>query len=813
MRVSRRGVLAGVAGGMATTGAVATNSAPGILSSLTGEEIDRVSSGNRWVRLARMADGGYALQFGSGNEPVCVLEKAVGVRWYRKDGQLPDGERRQAWTSARSIGSSGDLFELEAVIADARQGSWLARTTVRSEAEGFRLVTRFTRQGDPRAASVRMHVDFAIDPAGAFTMLPGSVYNGNKADRIFPRPYMPMPTYGEFKARPASFQKDRVTADIPRMDASTDWTVHLWGHQAASAEISIFDPVRKAGAHLAYPRTQGDAVIGVILTGDPAEGRYSATIENPCVRERRYRLCKWTASEDKPRLFAHGDQATVELMVSVVRTPDVPSFVTSWTAMRDLRRAGRAPGQTGPIPPMPLVVPRSHASAITLAYNSEALWDERGFYRTVDRQSTDPRELILGWASGTMELMAMYRLGSAKTRERVRRTMALILDEGQAPGGLFYGARMSGRWTGADENFDYIWAVNALTPRRTTDTVFGGLDLADTLRAGGSRDEKALADRLDAALRKACDALVRVWRKEGEIPFLLEPKSEKALWRGGFGGARAIGCLARAADRWRNPVYLAVAREIADRYIAAGLSRGETWGGPSDVLQGTTDQESLTAFTEGLVLLHRVTKAPAYRQAALHAADLLATWALNEHVVFPPDTLMGKKNLHLVGALNASTQNCWGTPGLCTNSGNFLLELYEATGEPRLMDLLSDISRVAMQMVVLRDKEWGELKPGQMTECASFNDVPTEFGEPYIGTGAHWPVNAMLLCQVELPSVYIDAERCWTLDHLDARLTSNGRALIGNPTPFPAQAKVAWRGGGTVTVALRPGESKDVARP
>lgn len=768
-----------------------------------------LKNGERWLRLVQ-ENGKVEVRAGIGPETTAILREPLGVCWYQNDGNMPDGERRAAWQRAETSAKGDALWTLTGQVSDPKGGTWEAATQVKKDGEGFRLITQFTRRGAPRAASVRVHTRFTAPPVKSYTLIPGAVYNGNRADAIVPRNYCPLLTNYEVQTREAGTGR-RVVADIPRQDASTWWTVHLWGHQSASASVSAFNSQTKGGVHLGYARTEGGRVLGVIHTTDPQTNFHQVTIENPCVRSRRFRNCTWVTAPDRPHRFADGESAVVELRLMPVTSPDVPTFVSSWTAERALRRQGKAPGQNGTLPQTPDVMPRSHASTLAIDWNDNHLWNEKGYYKTIHAGESHPRELILGWGSGTMTLWAMFRLGTPQMKERVRRTTQFIIENAQAPGGLFYGVKMrDGRWVTADGDLDYFWAMNALTPRRTTDTVYYGFYLADALRTENGTGDKELAARLDKSLLKACDALARVWKKEGNIPFLLDPHTERTVWAGAFGGARAISCLVLAAGRFNRPDLLQTAKAIAEKYVADGIARGETWGGPTDVMQGTTDNESITALTEGLTLLHGATKDPQHLKWASQAADLLATWVLDEPIEFPKDSVLGSNNIQPFGALIASTQNAWGTPGMCVNSGVFLLDLYERTGQGRYMDMLSDIVRLPMQMMVRPGQKWGSLEPGQMTECASFNDVPGEFGHAYTGS-ATWPVNAMLVGEVELPSIYMDNQQLWRLDHLTAKLDDKGVVTVGNPTEFPATARLRWRNGTTANLTLKPGETTTYA--
>jgi hypothetical protein len=766
-------------------------------------------SGDRWLRLNASASDTIELSAGLGAETCATYPAPLGVAWYRNDRNLPDGERHASWHRFEESGDPSAPWTLFGEISDPAGGSWTAATKVRVDGTGFRLVTTFTRHGPARAASVRIHTRFTAPPSRAYTLSPGAIYNGNRSDVVVPRGYCPLPTEFELATRETGLQR-RVIADIPRQDASTWWTVHLWGYQAASASVSTFDPEHRVGAHLGYARTDGPRVLGVIHTADPVANFHQVTVENPSVRARRYHHCEWIPSKDRPYRFNNGETALVELRLVPVAAEGVPAFISTLQDERALRRRGLAPGQHGIAPGIPDVMPRSYATQLAVGWVDRHRWNKQGFYRNGEVEN--PRELVLGWGHGTAMMLGLFQLGDEQVKTRIRRMTELVLKEAQAPGGLFYGVRFNGHWLGADGNLDSFWAMNSLTSRRTTDTVYFALDIADALRAAGSPADRALADRVDAAMLRACEALVRIVTRDGNLPFLLDARSERAVWPGGFGGARAIGALVRGAGRWNRPEFLATAKSLAALYAREGLARGDLWGGPSDVMQGTSDNESLTALAEGLTLLHGVTREPVHLRWAEQAADLLATWALDEHIVFPTGSLLARNGVHPFGSLVANTQNSWGTPGLCVSDGKFLLDLYERTGHARHLDLLSDISRMPMQMMVRSGQQWGKLEPGQMTECASFSDVSNDFGDAYVSS-AVWPVNAMLISEVALPSIYVDGQRVWRFDHVSASVDGSGLVTVGNPTSYLARIRVQWRGGATVKLSLAPGATVTCSQP
>jgi hypothetical protein len=94
-----------------------------------------------------------------------------------------------------------------------------------------------------------------------------------------------------------------------------------------------------------------------------------------------------------------------------------------------------------------------------------------------------------------------------------------------------------------------------------------------------------------------------------------------------------------------------------------------------------------------------------------------------------------------------------------------------------------------------------------MTECSSFNDIPGDFGHAYLRP-ATWPVNSMMLAEIELPSIYIDGKKIWNLDHMEVKVQPDGQFKIFNPTKHPANLSIKRRNGASERIRLMPSESK-----
>ncbi|MFM8764898.1 MAG: hypothetical protein ACKOEZ_08715, partial [Spartobacteria bacterium] len=69
---------------------------------------------------------------------------------------------------------------------------------------------------------------------------------------------------------------------------------------------------------------------------------------------------------------------------------------------------------------------------------------------------------------------------------------------------------------------------------------------------------------------------------------------------------------------------------------------------------------------------------------------------------------------------------------------------------------------------------------------------------------AGWVLTAFLQQTVELPSVYVDGEKAWCLDHLQVAM-ENGVLAVTNPTSYDAAATIRVRGGSIHQMQLPPG--------
>jgi hypothetical protein len=69
--------------------------------------------------------------------------------------------------------------------------------------------------------------------------------------------------------------------------------------------------------------------------------------------------------------------------------------------------------------------------------------------------------------------------------------------------------------------------------------------------------------------------------------------------------------------------------------------------------------------------------------AATQCAHLLSTWVMPGRYAFPVGSEFYRLDIETPGTMFANTQNKHSAPGLCTLSGEALLQLYRCSGDVR----------------------------------------------------------------------------------------------------------------------------------
>jgi hypothetical protein len=265
---------------------------------------------------------------------------------------------------------------------------------------------------------------------------------------------------------------------------------------------------------------------------------------------------------------------------------------------------------------------------------------------------------------------------------------------------------------------------------------------------------------------------------------------------GSAAGAIAPAGLARAARYFDEPRYLRIAVESAWKYNQDFVLHGLTTGGPGEILSAP-DSEAAFAMLESFVTLFEVT---GDREWLAPARDLLrqcATWVVSYDYEFPPESTLGKSQARSTGAVWANVQNKSACPGICTLSGDSLLRLWRASGDPLALELLYDIAHGIPQYLSREDRRLGEpMHPGWMCERVNLSDWEGAQGVGGKLFGSCWAEVSLMLTTLEIPGLYVQPDTGFfrVFDHIRAESISfgeNGLVLkLTNPTRFDAEVKV-----------------------
>ena len=192
-------------------------------------------------------------------------------------------------------------------------------------------------------------------------------------------------------------------------------------------------------------------------------------------------------------------------------------------------------------------------------------------------------------------------------------------------------------------------------------------------------------------------------------------------------------------------------------------------------------------------------------------AALCSTWTLSYDFDFPPNSDLGKLNVHAAGAYFASTQNKHAAPGICCASGDYLFKLYRATGEHKYAELIRDIQHAHTEVVETPGRPTvsagsrGSWEPNVRSNyygCSMERIQPSDAeGKDGVGTlskntsNAWNELNGMLMA-LELPGIYLqlDKNEMMVFDHVEVTVAQRSKSgvilQIKNSTAFPAKVSV-----------------------
>jgi hypothetical protein len=417
-------------------------------------------------------------------------------------------------------------------------------------------------------------------------------------------------------------------------------------------------------------------------------------------------------------------------------------------------------------------------------------WDEElGYYRHgISRLNTKPFDWWqLGWVSGGLTTLPMIAQGDPVQKARALRNLAFMFDGSPVENGLWKAHHDGTKFNNEDPRPPrpgYLVSV-----RRLSDGLYFGLKQILMLKARGEK----VPDSWKASARNLADALVRIFRKHGQIGQYLDIRTAEI----GIGGSTAGGvlpaALVLAAKTFGEPSYIKAAEDLGRQLVRDCVETGLTTGGPCDMLTAP-DSESCFALLVSLVDLFEATGDRFWAKAASDLTRQFSTWVTSYDFAYPLESHLGKVDVPSNGSVWANIQNKHAAPGICNFSGESLFRLWRDTGDEVALDLIRDIAGNITSYVSRDGHQIGTMNSGMMCERVNLSDWEEQEGVGgNIFGSTIWVETALMLTVAELPGIYLrtDTGRLEIFDHIDAVWNADAKTLtLSNPTKFDAKVQV-----------------------
>lgn len=648
----------------------------------------------------------------------------------------------------------------------------------------FEIQIRFRLlEGQDVTAVIGLSFDFDPGTETRHVFMPAAVYQGNDF-QVMPMPYPPL------WRDAAEFREDMpvTITDLPRLTGNQARIEANTGDLSTPC-MGFYDPSNKSGLLLFTEQETrlGNSGMTAELLGDDAGSRFSVIA--PCVRERRQGLCESAPSADRPASWQAGDELTLRVWVSFFRAKDIRGMFDRFCG---LRKALHVPTTT-------CCLPFSAALAIIEGKYNRENWDPHyGYYKmapdahTTFETAENPLCFLwqLGWVGGGMATLPLMAGGSPESRSRAWRNLEMIFEHTQAESGFFYGIGDGLNFFG--DGFDRPWPHDMHMVRKSADWLYFSIKHFDLMEKQG----ETVPEPWDRAIRRLADAFVKLWRTHGQFGQIVDVKSGGLLVGGSCAGAIAPAGLVMAADRFREPCYLEVARLAGRKFHQEFVCKGITNGGPGEILSAP-DSESAFALLESFAALMEHDDDPYWAEASHDTLRLAATWVVSYDYRFPPYSDLARSGAKTTGAVWANVQNKHAAPGICTLSGEAMLRYWRRSGDALALDLLHDIAHGIPQYLSREDRPLNErMRPGWMCERVNLSDWEGADGVGGRLFGSCWPEVSMMLTAIEIPGIYVQSDTGFVhvFDHVvceSVEKTGSGVMVrISNPTSFDAEVKV-----------------------
>lgn len=633
--------------------------------------------------------------------------------------------------------------------------------------------------GSENESAVAVELNFDKWTKQNYVLMPAALYNGNRFEsrKI---PYSPKLN----DARDIGPDKPIIISDVPRLNIAEgpSFLQERSGGMALPC-VGFHSPTEKNAALIITKQQNawGDYGINIEETRSVTSQTGRISIVSPLVRERfKYEIANNSiASTDKPADFKVGDEVKFTLRIRLFPSQNIQSLFDQYLVARH------------DLIPTPVFNPLYSFSecykTIEQKFNTQNFVPEWGYY-AIGMRENFLQDWQIGWTGGMISTYPLLFSKDEKTIQHVVASFNWLFPNGISPSGFFWDSGEKGnRWYGGDIRKPQ--ARNWHLVRKSGDALYYIIKQLELMKL----QKIAINTQWEQGTLAVANSFVRLWDKWGQFGHFVDSQTGDVVVGGSTSGAIVPAALVLAADYFKNPQYLEVAKQSAQKMYIDYISKGISCGGPGDAMQNS-DSESAYAMLESFALIYEKTGDKQWLNYAEQMAALVSTWVMSYDYAYSDKCLFGKLGMKTTGAVFANTQNKHGSPGVCTHSGLALLRLYRVTSNPVYLQLLKEITQAIPQFMSHQSRPIAGMPAGWINERVSTTDWYEGIGE--IKAGSTWAETSMLLTAVELPSIYVDAEfkTCFTFDHLLAEIVSvkakKIKLKVTNPTRFDADFTV-----------------------
>ena len=677
---------------------------------------------------------------------------------------------------------------------------WNILTSITAKTAGSRdFTTRFECSTDQsRPASVSMGFRFDDWSKDNYVFIPGAAYNGNRF-RCLPVEYAPV-----FPPEDRRPDVPLTITDVPRLNLNQGTSqIELLSSSTTCPAVGIYMPKRKKAILFLFPDRSGLGQTGITIQESFDRKEAVLVLSAPGIRRLQYSGMHLNPSSDKGAMFLAGEKVEMKCRVYEFEAKGPTDLLETFMRHRKEMVENNHQRQT---------TPYSVALKDEIDLQNDLRWFELGGYFKNGNGDSPFGHIQLGWVGGLMSTYPILKQGSEPGRSRALTSINTTLMRLAAPSGFLYGMYKNGTLYG--DNFDdNLKKPEIAMVRKNGDGLYYLLKQMAILPKGDVRPEWTVS------ARKWADAFVVMWNRYHQFGQLVNVKTGDISVGGSTAGAIVPAALTLASKTLCDPKYLKVAEESVRMMCRRDLDKGYTTGGPGEILQ-CPDSESAFGLLESLTVLYQATGKREWLTEARKAAALCSSWVMAYDFPFPKRSELGRVDARSTGAVWASIQNKHAAPGICSASGDCLLTLYRATGDPIYLDLLQDIAHNILEFMSRKDRPIGTNRDGYVNERVNTSDWEGSGGVGAVGdSSVSWCEVAIMLTCTDLPGIYVDVSRhrIWNFDHIVAEWVGPKEVQLTNTTRLKARVRTVFEGKGitgfSVDLDLEPGASRSIQLP